>query len=244
MNDFVEDTELIQRLVRYAGETPAAVAKRAGVAVSTVNRPFNGSARNRLGRSALEKLMMAYPDFPGWSEDRIGDRRLPFQGTHEVAERLLPRQFPSSARKAPAAPRLDIVEVAGIDLNFGLGGAFMDQEIVEHHAERLPFPRAWLRQVTTSDPDQLYWTRGVGNSMEPAISDGDVILIDRSKVGSSFGDLYWAIAYGQTGMIKRLRPMPDGSVKILSDNANVPPEIAYDGEVHVFGRVVAVVKRV
>jgi len=51
------------------------------------------------------------------------------------------------------------------------------------------------------------------------------------------------IAYGQTSMIKRLRPMPDGSVKILSDNASVPPETAYVGEVHVFGRVVAVVKR-
>lgn len=137
-----------------------------------------------------------------------------------------------------------MVEVAGIDLNFGLGAAFMDSEIVEHQAEPLQFPRAWLRQITTSPPEQLYWTHGVGNSMEPAIADGDVILIDRSKVGSTFGDLYWAIAYGQTGMIKRLRPMPDGSVKIMSDNPAVPPEIAYDGELHIFGRVIAVVRRI
>ena len=135
------------------------------------------------------------------------------------------------------------VEIASIDLNFGLGAAFMDQEVVEYQVEKMQFPGDWLRSITSSPPSQLYWTRGVGNSMEPAISDGDVILIDRSKVGSTFGDLYWAIAYGQTGMIKRLRPMPDGSVKILSDNPSVPPEVAYDGELHIFGRVVAVVKR-
>ncbi len=152
----------------------------------------------------------------------------------------------SSLRKwtaAPAAGDASLVQVASIDLNFGLGAAFMDQEVVEYQVEKMQFPGDWLRSITSSPPSQLYWTRGVGNSMEPAISDGDVILIDRSKVGSTFGDLYWAIAYGQTGMIKRLRPMPDGSVKILSDNPSVPPEVAYDGELHIFGRVVAVVKR-
>ena len=121
--------------------------------------------------------------------------------------------------------------------------AGLDQEIVEYQAERRPFPRAWLRMVTSTPAEQLYWAQGVGNSMEPTIGDGEVILIDRSKVGSSFGDLYWAVAYGQTGMIKRLRPMPDGSVKILSNNPSVPPEVAYDGELHIFGRVVAVVRR-
>jgi len=221
MDYLAQDTALVRDLVRYAGTTPAAVAKQAGIAVSTVNRPFNGSATNRLGRSVMEKLQAAYPDFPGWSGPVLADADVP------------------SAKPSPA-----LVEVAGIDLNFGLGAAFMDQEIVEYQAEKLHFPQSWLRTITTSPADQLYWTRGVGNSMEPTISDGDVILIDRSKVGSSFGDLYWAIAYGQTGMIKRLRPMPDGGVKILSDNPAVPPEIAYDGELHVFGRVVAVVKKV
>lgn len=226
MDDLARDNELIRSLVQFSNLAPATLAKRAGVAASTINRPYNGTATTRLGRTALEKLQAAFPDFPGWqSYGSVGDRRMSFGG------------FPE--QRDP-----DVVQVAHIDLNFGLGAAFMDQDVVEYHAERLPFPRAWLRQITKSDIDQLYWTQGIGNSMEPAISDGDVILIDRSKVGSTFGDLYWAIAYGQTGMIKRLRPMPDGSVKILSDNPNVPPEVAYDGELHVFGRVVAVVKRI
>lgn len=226
MDGFAADTDLIQRLVEYAGTSPAAVAKQAGVAVTTINRPYTGTAPSRLGRAALDKLQAAFPDFPGWGgSSKVGEHRTPFRGA--------PRQLDSR-----------MVEVAGIDLNFGLGSAFMDQEIVEHQAERRPFPRDWLRMVTSTPAEHLYWAQGVGNSMEPAIGDGEVILIDRSKVGSSFGDLYWAIAYGQSGMIKRLRPMPDGSVKILSDNPSVPPELAYDGELHIFGRVVAVMKRI
>lgn len=137
-----------------------------------------------------------------------------------------------------------MVAVAEIDLRFGLGGTTMDQEIVEANAETRDFPLAWLRQITTSPPSQLYWARGQGDSMEPKIGDGEIILIDRSQTTPSFGDLYWAIAYGSTAMIKRLRPQPDGSVKILSDNQNVPAEIAFDGEMTIFGRVVAVVKTI
>ena len=216
MNDYPHDTALIRALVSYAATNPAAVAKRAGVAVSTINRPFNGSAANRLGRSVLEKLQRAFPDFPDWPQNG-GE---------------------------PSAREPDMVEIAQIDLRFGLGSAFMDEEIVEHQAEKMPFPRSWLRMITPSPPSQLYWARGQGDSMGPTISDGEVILIDRSQTDASFGDLCWAIAYGQTGAIKRLRPMPDGSIKILSDNPSVPPELAYDGELHIFGRVVAVVKRI
>lgn len=119
----------------------------------------------------------------------------------------------------------------------------MDQEVVDVHAERIPFARAWVRHITSSPPDELYWAKARGNSMEPNISDGDVVLIDRSQT-DGLGDLYWAIAYGQNGMVKRLRPMPDGSVKILSDNPSVEPETAYDGELAIFGRVVAIVRKV
>ncbi len=233
MDGFEQDTRLIRALVEYAGMKPAVVAREAGVAVTTINRPFTGTATSRLGRAAMEKLRARFPDFPGWADHLsgsiVGDKQQPY------------RQVDAGLPRGAALP--DTISVAGIDLDFGLGAAFMDQEIVESQAQALTFPRSWLRQITDSPASQLYWTRGVGNSMEPTISDGDVILIDRSKVGSTFGDLYWAIAYGQTGMIKRLRPMPDGSVKIISDNPAVPPEIAYDGELHIFGRVIAVVRR-
>jgi phage repressor protein C with HTH and peptisase S24 domain len=50
--------------------------------------------------------------------------------------------------------------------------------------------------------------------------------------------------FGEVGMVKRLRPRPDGSVVIVSDNKDVADDRATDGDLHVIGRVVAIVKRV
>ncbi len=134
----------------------------------------------------------------------------------------------------------DLVKVAEIDPRFGLGAAFMDEPPAP---EMRSFSRAWLRQISSSAPDELYWARGRGDSMKPTIGDGEIVLIDRTQQTPRDQDLIWAFAWGDIGAIKRLRPMPDGSVKILSDNESVPPETAIEGELHIFGRVVAVVKK-
>lgn len=220
MDGFAEDTALIRALVEYAGTSPAVVAKTAGVAVTTVNRPYTGTSPSRLGRSALEKLQAAYPDFPGWKSG-VGDRRLPFRG--------------------PALERdPDLVVIPEIDPAFGMGNAIMDEPA---SPEMRSFSRAWLRLITDAPPEELYWARGRGNSMSPTIEDGEPVLIDRRQQTPRDADLIWAFAWGEVGAIKRLRPMPDGSVKILSDNPAVPVDVAYDGELHVFGRVVAVVRK-
>lgn len=225
------DIALIEGLMAFANTKHSKViADRAGVDPGTLQKKLSGQDQNRLSQRTIEKLRAAFPSFPGWSAHATAETRLPYR--------------PQGPVPKFGAPLPDMVEIAAIDLNFGLGAAFMDSEIVEHEAATMLFPRDWLRSITRSPPERLYWAKGIGNSMEPTIGDGDVILIDRSATGSTFGDLYWAIAYGQTGMIKRLRPMPDGSVKILSDNPAVPPELAHDGELHIFGRVIAVVRRI
>lgn len=225
MDGLEHDRRFLQELVEFTGLTPAGVARESGVAATTINRPFNGTATTRLSQPTLEKLRKRFPQFPGWAEN--------------AQAAALPERVRSSRHLNDRDD--DLVEVAEIDPRFGLGLGVMDE-----HAElkMRSFSRSWLRQITNSPPDKLYWARGQGNSMEPAISDGDILLIDRTQQSPHFGDLYWAIAFGQIGMIKRLRPMPDGSVKILSDNPSVPPETAVDDELHVFGRVIAVVKKI
>lgn len=144
------------------------------------------------------------------------------------------------AYRGPPAEHEDTVEVAEIDLRYGMGATFID-DVVD--ATPRSFSRAWLRNFTDSPPDELFWARGQGNSMEPEIRDGDIVLIDRRQQSLVMADLIWAFAYGDTGMIKWLRPMPDGSVEIHSSNQSVRPAKAYDGEINLVGRVVAVVKR-
>lgn len=139
-----------------------------------------------------------------------------------------------------AIPTGDLVELDEIDLRYGMGGSFIDGPV---SAAKRQFSREWLRQITRAAPEHLFWAQGDGDSMEPTIRSQDVILIDRSQQTPLMGDGVWAIAWGEVGMIKRLRPLPDGTLELHSDNPLVRPATAVDGEVHIIGRVVAVVKR-
>jgi phage repressor protein C with HTH and peptisase S24 domain len=127
------------------------------------------------------------------------------------------------------------------DFAYGMGGGtYLDLPVtgIMHQ-----FSRSWLRQFTHAPPDKIFLARGTGDSMTPTILDSDGVLIDTSERSIRIGDKIWALAYGEVGLIKRVRPMPDGSVKLLSDNQVVEPETAYDGELTVVGRVVAVVRK-
>lgn len=135
----------------------------------------------------------------------------------------------------------DAVKVQEWNFAYGMGaGTYLDLPVT---GEMHQFSRNWLRQFTHAPPDKIFLARGTGDSMMPTILDADVVLIDTSDNRVKVGDKIWAIAYGDTGLIKRLRPMADGSVKMLSDNQSVPPETAYDGELSIVGRVVAIVRK-
>lgn len=141
----------------------------------------------------------------------------------------------------PATTDDDDVEIEQWDVAYGMGaGGYLDLPTT---GERHKFSRSWLRQFTSAPPEKIFLADGTGDSMFPTILDADKVMIDTTQREVRMADRIWAAAFGQVGIIKRLRPSPDGSVKILSDNPSVPPEVAYDGELHVVGRVVAIVRK-
>lgn len=220
MDGFEQDTALLRQLAEFTHMPPSALAREAGLAATTILRSYNGTSPSRLSIPTIEKLRARFPKFPGWPEDHLADRRLPFHGAQQSDP--------------------DLVELDEIDLRYGLGGTFLEGHI---SAEKRQFSRSWLQQLTRASVDSLYWARGDGDSMEPTIRSGEPILIDRSQDSPRLGDGIWVFAYGDIGMIKRLRPLPDGTVEIHSDNALVRPALASDGELHIIGRVIAVVRK-
>lgn len=222
MEGLEQDAALIRDLVRFSGKTSAEVARAAGLAASTVNRHFNGSAETRLSLSTVEKLRVAFPAFPGWASLAAAESRLPYRPQEPV---------PSFGSPFP-----DLVPVREIDLSFGMGATYLDVPITEevHH-----FPRAWLRRYTRSAPDKLFFAQGIGDSMQTTLYDSDLLLIDTAQNQLTSSDRIWVITYANCGSIRRLRPMPDGSVALLADNPSIPREVAYDGELNIIGRVVA-----
>ncbi|MEL7838340.1 MULTISPECIES: XRE family transcriptional regulator [Citromicrobium] len=128
-----------------------------------------------------------------------------------------------------------VVEIDEIDMRYGMGASDVSGHV--EPAKRI-FSREWLQNFTDARPGQLYWAIGQGDSMEPTISSGDLILIDRSQDTMFDRDLIWACTVGDFGMIKRLRPTREG-VTILSDNPAVPDDFAVDDELRIIGRVIA-----
>ena len=220
MNGIEQDTALLRELAAFTRLTPSKMATEAGLADTTISRAYRGAATTRLSQPTIEKLRARFPEFPGWVKAGVADDRLAFRG------------FPKQRDD-------DLVQVAEIDPSFGMGAAIMDEYATPSMRS---FSRTWLRQFTDAQPDDLYWARGRGNSMSPTIEEGEPVLIDRRQQTPRDDDLIWAFARGDIGGIKRLRPRSD-RVEIISDNDAVRPDVAYDGELHIFGRVIAVVKR-
>lgn len=61
-----DDIRMIRDLLHWAGANANQVAKKIGVANTTINRYKAGTAQGRLHRDTLAKLRDAYPDFPGF----------------------------------------------------------------------------------------------------------------------------------------------------------------------------------
>jgi phage repressor protein C with HTH and peptisase S24 domain len=212
----------IKELSEKLGLSQSALAEKVGVKQPTIARLISGE---QAGSRHIDLIAKALHTSPGYLRGEIDD---PGMGALQLSSAEVALQF-------------DLVEVREIDFSFGMGGQFIDSPAVQEST--VHFPRAWLKALTSTDPSQLVFTRGDGDSMMPTINSHDVVLIDISQRSINRQDHIWAVAYGEIGMIKRIRAMPDGSYKIMSDNEAVPDEIAVDGEMHVIGRVVAALRR-
>lgn len=62
------DKDFIQRLVDFAGVAPSEVARKAGLAVSTLTRPLNHPVKYKLSKATIDRLRVAFPNFPDWAK--------------------------------------------------------------------------------------------------------------------------------------------------------------------------------
>jgi len=213
--------ERIAELRNKLGLSQTQLAKQVGLSQATIGKLESGISS---GSSHLHKIARAL----GTTAEYLSGE------TDDPSVGALPA--PSAT---VLADQLDLVEVQEIDLRFGMGSTAFEVPVTKTVRH---FSRGWLRQYTSANPEAVYFAQGSGDSMMPTIHDSDLLLIDTSQQSMTLADKIWAVAYCGSGMVKRLRPTPDG-VKILSDNPAVPPEVAHDGELHILGRVVGIVRK-
>lgn len=88
MNGVDSDIRLVRDLVQWTDSNVNQIAKRIGVANTTLNRFANGSAKGRLHRDTINKLRAEFPDFPGFEVE--ADLPAAFNAVDYVAVDILP----------------------------------------------------------------------------------------------------------------------------------------------------------
>jgi phage repressor protein C with HTH and peptisase S24 domain len=112
-----------------------------------------------------------------------------------------------------AIPRYDAVLAAG-------GGSLNERsKVIEH----IPFPRNFIvHKLGKRSAEGLAILEARGDSMEPTIGDGDLVMVDQTETEARDGLI--AFVMEDTAYIKRLRFGLSG-VEVISDNRDLyPPE--------------------
>lgn len=122
----------------------------------------------------------------------------------------MPQAQPSSLvqdyddQDAVWVPLYDVYASAG-------GGENVWGEEVEQY---IPFSRLWLNQKKLHSKS-LSCVKVRGDSMEPTLNNGDVILVNSDR---QVGDGVFVVRIGNLLRVKRLQTLLNGSLKISSDN--------------------------
>lgn len=132
------------------------------------------------------------------------------------------------------------VELSSLDLSYSMGPGTELESYIEQ--EPIRFDPVFLNRISRAPYHRLKLARGVGDSMQPTLFPGDVVMIDTTQHMLNMQDRVYAIAINGAAAIKRLRMEKGGRISIVSDNPAVEnytieaEELAIHGRVIWFGR--------
>lgn len=121
-------------------------------------------------------------------------------------------------------------------------GAFNGAEEV---VDFLAFRRDWLRRLGL-DPSRAVIARATGDSMQPCVWHGDLVLIDRSRIDPPMHSRpdrgrrapVFALLDEGAAKIKRVQWIEPGLAVLLSDNPDYAPTFARAENLSIIGKVV------
>ena len=117
---------------------------------------------------------------------------------------------------------------------------------VAEEQQLMAIDEAWLRRSFAVSPHDLALMVADGESMEPTIRAGEILLFDKSEAGIKLRDGIYIIRLEGGVMVKRLQLMPGRHLKVVSDNAAFEAytiELADGVDFAVIGRVIFVFRR-
>lgn len=208
--------EALARLIEERREDFAGLSRLLGRNSAYIQQYIRRGTPRRLQEEDRRRLARYF----GVSEARLG-------GPHE-----------------PVGASGGLVPIARYRVSASAGGGALD--IADDAAAGLGFSSEFLERITTTRPRDLAMIRVEGDSMEPTLSDGDDILIDRSAALRRIHDGIHVLRHDDTLLAKRLTVSPvSGLVTIASDNPAYASWPDCDpAEIAIIGRVIWAARKI
>jgi len=188
--------EFFEKLLKERGESQDEAAKAIGISQAGLSKFMNGNGKSRF----IYEIASHFGLTPQECLDGRRNERDVDTPSHTEKHEF--------DKKYRLIPRYDVSVSTGAGHENGT-----HVEISNSHAFRID----WLKK-NGWDPEHLCIVEASGNSMEPRIAHGDVLLINMSDKIIQSGEIY-ALAFPSDGVrAKRLFWMADGRLRISSDN--------------------------
>lgn len=226
----------ISVVARALGDRKSA-ALTAGISSDSLQRYIRGEVQPPF--EALAKLCLATGYSIDWLATGLGqeksiDRAVNAKQVNEITKNY---SLTASINQSPigdADSDFALINYYDVEVSAG-AGSFVEHE---NRAGQFAFTRDWLKSKGLI-ADKCALIKARGDSMEPTIHDGDIMLVDTS-IHAILDDSIYVIQLDNRAMVKRIQQNLDGSLVIISDNdlydkQLITPEQAKD--VKIAGRV-------
>jgi phage repressor protein C with HTH and peptisase S24 domain len=155
-----------------------------------------------------------------------------------VGEGEIFRSCPSAIERPPIPGDVAQVPLYFAEASAG-GGAIAETEEIK---EYIQFKASWIRGDLRAVPANLFMLKVTGDSMEPTLRAGDLLLVDKAEQLRDSG--IYVVRIGDFTLVKRIKIAPGPKLLIISDNAErygpdtVDPKNLGELNIDVLGRVI------
>ena len=152
------------------------------------------------------------------------------------AEAVPPSRPGAEEDEGEASVDMALVPLVRARLAAGAGSLETDADVVSYFA----FRQDWL--CRKGDPERMVLMKEFGDSMEPDIRHGDMVLVDQGHT-QIYGHAVYAVGVNEEIYIKQIETLPGGRLVLRSLNERYAPiEVSLRGDladsVRVIGRVI------
>jgi phage repressor protein C with HTH and peptisase S24 domain len=239
MSEQAKKTEHILARLKQAAQCPsdAALAVFLGITHQALSRA-------RSGDKVPSAWIPLVAEKTGASTDWLFFGRGPMHPEHAASSDNAQKPPPSrpslnlSMRKKHDAENVDLVLLPLVAARLAAGSGSLENggELVGHYA----FRSDWVYRK--GNPENMVLMRVTGDSMEPEIRHGDMVLIDRGKT-QIYGHALYAVGVNDEIYIKEVETLPGRRLVLRSLNSRYEPiEVDLRGDladsVRIIGRLI------